>query len=92
MLHNPPMHKLTFYLPADLASELRQVVAEGVASSQNMLVREAIEKELKRIRSEKLRQAFVEAANDPLFMQDLRETMEAFASADAETAAMIPAD
>jgi len=92
MLRNPPMHKITFCIPSDLSAELKQVVAEGEAPSQNMLVRSAIEKELKRIRSEKLRREFAEAASDPLFMEDMGETMQAFASADAETARMIPAE
>lgn len=40
-------------------------------------------------REERLRAEFAEAARDPAFLQDVQETMEAFASADAETARMI---
>ena len=92
MRPNPSMQKITFSLPAEVVAELRQVVAEGVAPSENVLVREAIERELKRVRSQELRRAFAEAASDPLFMQDIAETMQAFDSSDAETARMIPAE
>ena len=45
-----------------------------------------------RIREERLRAEFAEAARDPMFLQDIRDTEDAFASADAETARMIPDD
>jgi Arc/MetJ-type ribon-helix-helix transcriptional regulator len=84
------MCKVTFTLPADLVSAVRQVVAAGIFPSQNALVREALEKELRRARDQQLRAEFQEAARDPLFMQDLEETQKAFEAADAETARMIP--
>ena len=44
------------------------------------------------MRVQRLRREFEEAARDPLFMRDLEETGAAFATADAETARMIPDD
>jgi Arc/MetJ-type ribon-helix-helix transcriptional regulator len=84
--------KITFVLPAKLARGIRDVVGSGLAASQNALIRDAVTRELRRIREDELRREFAEAAKDPLFMQDLRETMEAFASADAESARRIPPD
>ena len=39
-----------------------------------------------------LYEEFRQAASDPLFMQDVAETEAAFASADAQTARMLPDD
>ena len=81
--------KVTFSLPVELVREVRQAVAEGLFPSQHALIREALTTLLMRLREERLRKAFEEAARDPLFLQDVRETEEAFATADAETARMI---
>lgn len=83
------MRKVTFSLPTALLQELREVVAAGVFPSQNVLVRKAVERELKRARNEWLRKEFQEAARDPMFLRDLKETMAAYETADAETARMI---
>jgi hypothetical protein len=68
---------------------MREAVAAGFFPSQNALVCRALETELRRTRDERLRREFEEAARDPLFLQDLTETEEAFISADAETARWI---
>jgi Arc/MetJ-type ribon-helix-helix transcriptional regulator len=86
------IQKVTFSLPADLAREMREVVSAGLFPSQNALVRSAIMKELKRVRTEQLRREFHEAAQDPMFLRDIQETEQAFQSADSETARMIPDD
>jgi len=90
MAQTTAMQKVTFSLPVDLVHEMREVVAAGLFSSQNKLVRAALAKELKRIRVERLRLEFLEAAQDPLFLQDLNETEEAFRTADSQTVRMIP--
>jgi Arc/MetJ-type ribon-helix-helix transcriptional regulator len=82
--------KVTFSLPSELVRSVREAVAEGFFPSQNSMVREALTRELRRIREKRLYDEFVEAANDPLFMQDLEQTQQAFAGADSETARMIP--
>jgi Arc/MetJ-type ribon-helix-helix transcriptional regulator len=84
--------KVTFSLPADLTREMREVVSAGLFPSQNVLVRLALTKELKRARTEQLRREFQEAAQDPLFLQDIKETAQAFESTDSETARMMPHD
>ncbi len=41
---------------------------------------------------DRLRRAFEEAAKDPQFLEDVRQTVKDFVSADSETARMIDAD
>jgi Arc/MetJ-type ribon-helix-helix transcriptional regulator len=90
VLKTKAMRKVTFSLPEELVRELREVVEAGLFPSQNVVVREALEKELKRARAHRLCREFLEAAQDPLFLRDLEETEIAFRSADAETVRMIP--
>lgn len=84
-----PMQKVTFTLPAELTQRVREAVKDGAFSSQNALVREALQKELKRVREEWLEREFEKSSQDPLFLKDLNETMTAYKGADAETARMI---
>ncbi len=46
----------------------------------------------KQARDERLRREFEEAMSDPLFVQDMNETMEAYKHIDAETARMMDAE
>ena len=84
--------KVTFSLPEALLSEVRSAVKAGQFRSQNALVRQAIETELKRIEADRLRQEFLDAAQDPMFMKDIEESEQAFNSADSEKARMLPDD
>ena len=81
----PKTTKITVVLPVEVAQRVRQVVESGAAESQTALARTAIEKELRRLREEEIAQAYREAANDPLFMQDLEECMRDFAELDADS-------
>ena len=82
--------KVTFYLPINLIDEIKDIVKGGIAPSQNAFVQKALTQEVKKARDKMLRDEFAEAAKDPLFLQDLNETEEAFESADAQTSRMIP--
>ncbi|MDA0838911.1 MAG: hypothetical protein O3B01_11960 [Planctomycetota bacterium] len=84
--------KVTFSLPRTLMVEVRRAVEDGMFPSQNALVRKAIEDELKRIGQERLRQEFMDAAQDPMFMKDISDTEEEFSSSDSETSRMLPDD
>jgi Arc/MetJ-type ribon-helix-helix transcriptional regulator len=84
------MRKVTFSLPDDLVSQLRDAVAEGWFDSQNEAVREALRRELGRAREATLRREFEQAAHDPLFLADLDAATRDFADADAESARLIP--
>lgn len=77
--------KVTFVLPASLAQKLREAVEKGAAPSQNALAREALAREIKRLREEEIERAYAAAAADPLYMQDLEECMRDFAELDRDS-------
>ena len=84
--------KVTFALPAEMVREMREVVQKGDVGSQNALVREALQHELKRRRQAEFEREMEAAARDPLFMRDLEEAMHDFRHVDSETARMIAVD
>lgn len=84
--------KVTFTLPAEMVRQMREIVQKGGVASQNALVREALQHQLKRLREEAFAREMEEAARDPLFMQDMEESMQDFRFVDSETARMIAAD
>jgi Arc/MetJ-type ribon-helix-helix transcriptional regulator len=88
--HAQENKKVTLSLPVTLMKEVRQLVEDGVAPSQSAFVADAVEKEIYAWRKAQLREEFRQAAVDPDFLQDIDETMRDFATADSETARMIP--
>lgn len=76
--------KFTFVLPPALAQGLREAVEKGAAPSQNALVREALRREMKRLREAEIERAYAAAAADPLYVQDLEECMRDFADLDRD--------
>jgi len=78
--------KVTFTLPAVMVRQMREVVQKGGAASQNALVREALQQQLKRLREVEFECEMEAAARDPLFAQDLEECMNDFRFVDFETA------
>jgi len=81
--------KVTFSLPVELMEAVRQLVQEGAAPSQSVLVSKALENEIRNRRRAQLREEFHRAAVDPDFLRDIEDTMHDFAAADVETARMI---
>ncbi len=77
--------KFTFVFPSELAQGLREAVEKGAAPSQNALVREALWREMKRLREEEIERAYAAAAADPLYIQDLEECMKDFAQLDRDS-------
>lgn len=84
--------KFTFVLPASLAQDLRKAVEKGAAPSQNAIVREALKREMKRLREVEIEKAYAAAAADPLYVQDLEECMRDFAELDRDALQYIDAD
>jgi len=76
--------KVTYSLPEDLLREMEAAVREGAAPSYSAFVAEAVAERLRRHREERLAAAFAEAAEDPLFLEDVAAAMRDFAAADAE--------
>lgn len=77
--------KATFNLHADVLAELDKAMAEGVAPSKNVLVEQALVKELKELRRQARKARWEEGAKDPALLKDISEIETAFQSADAET-------
>lgn len=78
--------KATFNLHPTVLAALDQAVTQGMASSKNVLVEQALLRELKELRRQRRKAQWEEAARDPLFLKDIEEIETAFMSADAETA------
>lgn len=84
--------KVTFALPAEMVRQMREAVQKGEVASQNALVREALAHELKRRRAAEFEREMHEAARDPLFVQDVQESMDDFRFVDAEMARTLAVD
>jgi len=90
MVASGRLKKVTFALPDNLLQRLRTLADQKRIPSVNSAVREAVEKYVTDLEREDFRRALAEAARDPEFVRDVRETEEAFRHADAETAKAIP--
>ncbi len=86
---NPAKRKSTFFLSEEILSEMKEVISIKGIRSQNALVEKALREYISRIKREILRQEYIEASKDPLFLADVEEVEKAFKHADAETARMI---
>ncbi|HPD07592.1 MAG TPA: ribbon-helix-helix domain-containing protein [Candidatus Bipolaricaulis sp.] len=82
--------KVTLTLPAGLVADVQALVAEGRAASQSAFVADALAERVRQIQQTRLREEFLRAAADPLFLHDVEETERAFLSADREATGMIP--
>jgi len=81
--------KATFSIKQDLLEAVAAAVAEGAASSKNALVEQALRRELRVFRHRVLAARWIEAANDPLLLGDVKEAQDVFAAADEETAGFL---
>jgi Arc/MetJ-type ribon-helix-helix transcriptional regulator len=76
--------KVTYQIDDQVLQALRAVVDEGAARTMSEFVQEAISERLSRLRREEIRRRIEAAAADPLFVEDVRETTQAYESTDAE--------
>jgi len=76
---------VTFSLPVDLIEKLRSFAKNHYIPSVSAGVREALEEFTKDIEKEILKREMMEASKDPIFMQDLNDSMKAFEHSDKET-------
>jgi hypothetical protein len=81
--------KATFNLHVEVITALDEAMAQGMASSKNILVEQALIKELKELRRQARKALWQDAAKDKLFLKDIADIEEDFRWADAETAARI---
>lgn len=77
---------VTFSLPTDLMEKYKAYAKSSYITSVNAGVKEALEDYSRKIEKEKLKKEMMKAAKDPLFIQDLEESMRAFESSDREAA------
>jgi hypothetical protein len=89
MIMAPTRTKATFSTHRDLLDAVATAVAQGAAPSKNALIKQALRHELRALRQRTLAPQWAQAASAPLFLRDVKETHEAFSSADAETAELL---
>jgi Arc/MetJ-type ribon-helix-helix transcriptional regulator len=65
--------KTTFVLDEHIMTEAKKIVDKGRFKSMNAFVETAIKDEVEMIRKEQRRDALMAAANDPLFLADIKE-------------------
>jgi len=79
------MRKVTYSLPEDLLDGVRSVVEEGAAPSYSAFVQRALAEGVSRAREALLAEAFLEAAKDQDFLDDVDRSLREFGnSEDAE--------
>ncbi|MCG6963599.1 MAG: hypothetical protein LJE95_10070 [Acidobacteria bacterium] len=76
------IRKVTYSLTEEQLGAMEGAVQEGAAPSNSAFVAEAVRERLEKLHEERLREAFEEAARDPLFLEDVEDTMQAFAGVD----------
>ena len=81
--------KATFNLHHDVLADLDKAMAEGAAPSKNVLVEQALVKELKELRRQTRQARWKEGAKDPALLKDISDIENDFQYADAETAGSI---
>ena len=75
---------VTFSLPEDVVDKMRGYVEEDYIPSLNAGVKEALEEYIVKLDKLKFRKAMEQASKDPLFISDIKNTMDAFEKADDE--------
>jgi len=76
--------KVGWQVRESVADAVREAVANGAAESQNAFVEDALLRRLKALRRGKIYSAYEEAAQDPVFMEDMRSTSEAFSATERD--------
>ncbi|MEX2609123.1 MAG: hypothetical protein WEA24_04195 [Gemmatimonadota bacterium] len=61
-----------------VAEAVKEAVENGAAESQNAFVENALLRRLKELRRDRIYSAYEDAAQDPVFMADMRSTSQAF--------------
>lgn len=74
--------KATFVLNEQAMAEAKEIIERGFFKSMNAFVETAIKDELEKIKKEEIREAIIEASNDPLFLSDIEEVERDFEYAD----------
>src|SRR5680860_79804 len=70
--------KVGWQVRQSVAEAVKEAVENGAAESQNAFVEDALLRRLKALRRDRIYSAYEEAAQDPIFMEDMRSITEAF--------------
>jgi Arc/MetJ-type ribon-helix-helix transcriptional regulator len=76
--------KATYQIDDQLLEAVRKAVEQGAARTMSEFVQEALRQRLSRLRRDEIRRRIESAATDPLFLEDVRETTEAYGSTEEE--------
>ena len=76
--------QVTFNLPGDLIEKMTWYVQQKIEPSKNAIVRKSVELYLEKLKQEALQKSMEEAIGDPMFMNDLTESMRDFEAIDKE--------
>ena len=74
--------KTTVILEEEILAQAREIINRGLFKSMNAFIESAMRDEIEKIKQESIRQAFVEASKDPLFLSDIAEVERDFEFAD----------
>ncbi|MDF2717935.1 MAG: hypothetical protein K0R28_4860 [Paenibacillus sp.] len=81
---------VTFTLPPDLVDKYKFFANHNFIPSVNAGVKEALEEYSKKLEKEMLKNEMIKAAQDPVFMNDLMDSIKAFDPVDGEANKEIP--
>ena len=70
--------KVGWQVRRSVAAAVKEAVENGWAESQNAFVEDALLRRLKELRRERIYSAYEAAAEDPVFMEEMRSITEAF--------------
>jgi hypothetical protein len=76
--------KITLRLSPALHATTQEAVRLGLAPNQNAFIEDSIRLRSREIRHARMRMMAEEAMNDPGFVADMRDTMDAFKHVDSE--------
>jgi hypothetical protein len=76
--------KVGWQVRQSIADAVKEAVENGAAASQNAFVEDALLRRLKALRREKIYSAYEEAAQDPVFMEDMRSVSEAYSGTERD--------
>ena len=77
-------HKITLRLSPAALSTAQEAVELGISPNQNAFIEDAIRLRAREVRHVRMRRQAAEAMSDCDFVNDMRETMRAFESADRD--------
>src|ERR1043166_9055064 len=77
-------HRITLRLPANLHATVQEAVSLGLAPNQNAFIEDSIRLREREVRHARMRLLAQEAMQDPAFVADMRDTMQAFHHVDRE--------